>query len=432
MRGESAAMLTHRNRRLLLALALLLLAGAAAWVWTRAPAVPVVQARLAPLVQTVVVSARAASPTRVFLGATLTARVGAVPQREGAALQAGQLVVQLEDAEWAAALQQAEAVLAGARARLLGQQQLTVPVASQQSAQAEANAAAAIRERERSEALFAQGFIGQARLDEVRRAAEVAQAQWRAARMQQQANESGAELTQVQVRVREAEAGVAAARARLAQARVVAPAAALLLQRLVEPGQIVQPGTRLAELALRQAPQLLALVDEKFLGRLALGQTASALADAYPGRPFEARVASIAPLVDAQRGAVEVKFALPAPPDFLRDDLTVSVEIVTARRERALVVPAEALRGPQTLHVLRDGRIEARAVQTGVRGVSEVEVLHGLREGEQVVLDATRQPGQRARPQPEPEGARAARAALAGSSGQGGQGLGGAMQAVGR
>ncbi len=426
-------MLTQRHRLLLaLALLLLLLAGAAAFAWMRAPAVPVVQARRVPLVQTVVVSARVASPTRVFLGATLTGRVAAVPRREGAALQAGELVVQLEDAEWAAALQQAEAALASARAGLLVQQQLAVPVAAQQSAQAEANAAAAARERERSEALFAQGFIGQARLDEVRRVAEVGQAQWRAARTQQQANESGAELAQVQLRVREAEAGVAAARARLAQARVLAPAPALLLQRLVEPGQIVQPGTRVAELALRQPAELVALVDEKFLGRLAVGQGASVLADAYPARPFPARIASIAPLVDAQRGAIEVKFALPDPPDFLRDDLTVSVEIVTARREQTLVVPAEALRGPQTLLVLDDGRIEARAVRTGVRGVSDIEVLQGLREGEQVVLDATRQPGQRARPLQERGPVGADTAAPAGSSAQAGQGVGSALQAIGR
>ena len=268
----------------------------------------------------------------------------------------------------------------------------------QQLLQARANAEAAERERVRSEALFAQGFIGQARLDEARRAAEVAQSQRRAAEAQQAANVQGSELAQVRARVQEAEAALAAARARLAQSRVLAPAAAVLLQRLAEPGQIVQPGTRLAELALRQPPQLVAQVDEKFLGQLAVGQVASVLADAYPGRPFEARVASIAPLVDAQRGAVEVKLALPAPPDFLRDDLTVSVEIATARRERALVLPAEALRPGGVVLVLAEGRIASRTVKTGLRSLAEVEVMDGLREGDQVVLDGTWPPGTRARP----------------------------------
>lgn len=398
-------------------------AAAAAVAWLRVPAVPVAEVRLAPLVQTVVVSARVASPVRVFLGSTVTGRVAEVPLREGALLQAGDLVVRLEDAEWTAAERQAEAALASARARLRGQQALTVPLATQQLLQARANAEAAERERLRSEALFAQGFIGQARLDEARRAAEVAQAQRRAAEAQQAANAEGSELEQVRARVQEAEAALAAARARLAQSRVLAPAAALLLQRLVEPGQIVQPGTRLAELALRQPPQLVAQVDEKFLGQLAIGQSAGVVADAYPGRPFEARVASIAPVVDAQRGAVEVKLALPAPPEFLRDDLTVSVEIATARRERALVLPAEALRQGAVVQVLADGRIETRRVKTGLRSLTEVEVTEGLREGEQVVVDGAWPPGTRAR-----AGARPA--AAEGRAGS--DGAAAAAQAMGR
>lgn len=420
-------MLTHPRRRLLLGLALVLVLAAAiaALAW-RAPLVPVAVVRSAPLLQTVVVSARVASPTRVFVGSTLTGRVARFTPREGALLQAGDEVLQLDDAEWAAALQQAQVALARARARLQAQQQLTLPLAAQQQVQAQANADAAARELARSQALFTQGFIGQARLDEVRRAAEVARSQWQAAQAQERANADGPERAQAQLQVQEAEAALQAAQVRLAQARIRAPAPALLLQRLVEPGQIVQPGTRVAELALRQAPQLVALVDEKFLGQLALGQHASVLADAYPGQPFAARVASIAPLVDAARGAVEVKFALPEPPPFVRNDLTVSVEIVTAQRERTLVIPAEALRAPQTVHVLTEGRIEARTVQTGVRSVSELEVLQGLRAGEQVVLDGQRRPGQRARAQIEDAGGHAAASRAAG------QGVTGAMQAIGR
>lgn len=417
-------MLTHRRHLLLAVLALVVTAVAVA-LWWRAPAVAVVPAREAPLVQTVVVSARVASPTRVFLGSTLTGRVARFPQREGAQLAAGELVVGLEDAEWAAALRQAEAALDSARARLQGQQQLALPLAAQQLAQARANADAAERERARHQALFEQGFIGQARLDEALRAAEVAQAQLRSAQAQQAANESGSELAQAQLRVREAQAARELAQARLAQARVLSPAPAVLLQRLVEPGQIVQPGTRLAELALQEPPQLVALVDEKFLGRLSPGQPASVVADAYPEQVFEARIASIAPVVDSQRGSVEVKFALPAPPPFLRDDLTVSVEIVTARRERTLVIPAEGLRTPSTVHVLDQGRIVARHVQTGVRGVSEIEVLQGLREGELVVLDGSLEPGARARaartPAPSPGNGRAMA-----------EGVSGAVQAIGR
>jgi HlyD family secretion protein len=72
-------------------------------------------------------------------------------------------------------------------------------------------------------------------------------------------------------------------------------------------------------------------------------------------------VLSIAPAVDAQRGAIEVKFALEhLAPAFLREDMTLSVEVETARRERALVLPQAALRGPPagdaaSVLVLQDG-----------------------------------------------------------------------------
>lgn len=363
----------------------------------RAPEVPVAQATRQALVQTVVLSARMASPTRVFVGSTVTGRVAGVTRREGDALRSGEPVVVLEDAEWRAAVRQAEAALASAEARLASQRGLAAPVATQQLLQARATAEAAQRERERQESLFQQGFIGQSRLDEARRAAEVAQSALRAAEVQDQAQRSGPELLQAQTRVAEARAALDGAQARLAQARIVAPADAVLLQRLVEPGQIVQPGTRLAELALREPPELVAQLDEKFLGQVAPGQPASVVADAYPAQRFSARVARLAPLVDAQRGSVELKLAVPQPPAFLRDDLTVSVEIVTGEKPQALVVPSDALRAGPAVLVLADGRTVLKPVKLGLRSLTQVEVTEGLQPGDTVVLDARVGTGQRAR-----------------------------------
>ena len=112
----------------------------------------------------------------------------------------------------------------------------------------------------------------------------------------------------------------------------------------------------------------MAPVDERFLDQLQTGQVARVVADAFAGQPLAARVLSIAPSVDAQRGAIEVKLTLDAPaPAFLREDMTVSVEVETARRERALVVPVSALRGDEgagpAVWVARDGRVEVRRDQ---------------------------------------------------------------------
>jgi HlyD family secretion protein len=204
--------------------------------------------------------------------------------------------------------------------------------------------------------------------------------------------DSGTEVVQAQAQLQLADAGIAAAQARLAQTRLRAPADAQVLVRAVEPGQIVQPGKVLLTLALQGPTLLTAQVDERFLDQLALEQPAAVVADAYPGRRFAARVRSIAPSVDPQRGAIEVKFALVGDaPTFLREDMTLSIEVETGRRARALVVPIAALTPGvdptrATLRVVQDGRIEEREVRLGLRTLGAAEVRAGLSDGEEVLL----------------------------------------------
>ena len=413
--------------RLIGALAIVAVLGAAAWFGGLGRAMPAesVAVREAPLVRSVVVAGRVASESRVFLGSTVTGRIASVRVREGARLRAGDLVVQLDDAEQQATLRQAEAALASAQARLDSQRGVTAAVAEQQAAQARANAEAAERELQRHESLFRQGFIGQARLDEVRRAAAVAASQRDAARVQAQAQAQGTELAQAQARLAEAQAAVELARSRLALTRIVAPADGTVLVRAAEPGQIVQPGARLVEMSLSGPVQLVAQVDEKFLSQLAVGQPAEVVADAFPGQKLAARVLSIAPGVDAQRGSVEVKFTPETVPAFLKNDMTLSIEVVTARKDRTLVLPAEAVRAGSQVLVPRDGRAVAQPVRTGIRTLETVEVLAGLKADELVITDPRVVPGQRVRAVPRASSSRADGSAL-------GEGLNSAIQAWGR
>jgi HlyD family secretion protein len=158
-------------------------------------------------------------------------------------------------------------------------------------------------------------------------------------------------------------------------------------------------------LALAGPTQLVAQVDERFLDQLQAGQRAMVVADAYPSERFAARVLSIAPLVDAQRGAVEVKFTLEQqPPAFLREDMTLSVELETGRRERALVLPLTALRGQgadnrASVLVAQEGRVQERSVHLGLRTLDAVEVSQGLTAGDVVLVGRALPPGARVRPQ---------------------------------
>jgi HlyD family secretion protein len=372
------------------------------WWITRAATVPAVSVRIAPLVRTLQFSARVATLSRVDLGSTLTGRVVQVAVLEGAQVKQGDVLIRLESDELNAALAQAQASERQAAARLAGLRSTGRSTAQSAVAQANSVLVAAQADFERTQALVVKGFLSEARLDEVKRAVAVAQAQLAGAQAQRLANaEQGTDVAQAQAQLALAGSATVAARARLAQSVLTAPSDAKVLTRLVEPGQIVQPGRALLSLALVGPTQLVAQVDERYLEQLLVGQAATALADAYPDQRFNARIQSIAPLVDAQRGAIEVKFSLLQQPlAFLREDMTLSVEVETARRERALVLPVNALRGNESTNsamvwIEHGGRVEERKVRLGLRTLSAVEVLEGLTEGDLVLLGMTPQLGRR-------------------------------------
>lgn len=365
-------------------------------------AVDVVPATTTRLKQSVVVSGRVLAPAKVAIGATITGRIASVAVDDGDRVAAGQVVVVLESDELTAALAQAQSSVRAAESRIRQWRSVGAPNAREQLAQAEANARLAQSEHARQSALFAQGFIGQARLDESRRSLSVAQSQLAAARSTAEANrDDGAERQILEDQLATARAARDAAAAKLAQTRIVAPAAGVVLERSAEPGDIAQPGRTAMTLALDGATRLVAPIDEKNLAVLKPGQAARVSADAFPATRFDAVLDTLSPGIDVQRGTVEAKFRVPAPPPFLRSDMTVSIDIAVADQESALVVPAAALReasSPEpSVLVLRDGVAARAGVKIGARTSSQVEILAGLAAGDLVITESTVAPGDRVR-----------------------------------
>jgi len=382
-----------------LALAVLAIAAAAVLAW-QGTAVEVVRARAARLTQTVVVSGRVLAPARVDIGATITGRVQAVKIDEGSHVKADQVLIELERAELAAALAQAAAAEQAAATRIGQWRDVASVSAREQLAQAEANYRSVERDTARQEQLFGQGFIGESRLDESRRALIVAKSQYETARVVSAANApTGVDRRLLDDQLAQARAAKETAAAKLAQTVLRAPAAGVVLDRTVEPGDIVQPGKRLLALALDGEVRLTALIDEKNLALLRLGQRALVSADAFPNQRFGAELSYLSPGIDVQRGTVEAKFAVPAPPPFLRSDMTVSIDIEVADRADGLVIPAAAVRELQSRQpsvlVVRDGRAAQQPVQIGARTAEQVEVLSGLAAGAEIVMTPGIAPGVR-------------------------------------
>lgn len=343
------------------------------------------------IVQTVIVSGRVLPPSRISVGSMVAGVVRSIAVKEGDHVQAGELLVQLDDTEAQAAVAAARAGLQQARARLRQLKHITGPVARQVHLQADANLELARLSFERQVALARKGSTPVAQLDESRRALAIAQSQHDATEAQAHGSgPRGAEHALALAAYAQAAASVAQAEARAAQARITAATAATVLTRAVEPGELVQPGRAMLVLARDGETLLTVQPDEKNLAELRLNQPARASADAFPDQHFAAVVSYIAPSVDPQRGTIEVRFTVADPPAYLRPDMTVSVNIEVGRKPAALVVPKEAVQelGVQRswVFVLRGRHVEKRGVELGLRDERLIELRSGLGEDEQVVL----------------------------------------------
>jgi HlyD family secretion protein len=371
-------------------LALLVLALLFGPRWLSGPQVPVAVVTQRDFVQTVVASGRVETPHRVELGVQIAGTVLRVPVVEGQTVAAGTLLVELEASELRATAAQAAQAVQQARARVRQLREVQSPGAEQNLRVAQANLETAQRALERSRQLRLQGFISQAAQDESARAERVAGAQVATAQQQLAgARPAGSDSALAQATLAQAEAAADAAQARLGYAYVRAPLAGTLISRNVEPGAAVQTGKVLMVLSPAGPTQLVVQIDERNLRLLLVGQAALASADAYPSERFAAQLAYINPGIDAGRGAVEVKLRVPQPPAYLKQDMTISIDIDVARRQQAVLVPTNSLHDADSARpwVLKvDGRHARRQqVQLGLRSDGVAEVLQGLRAGDRVV-----------------------------------------------
>jgi HlyD family secretion protein len=369
----------------------------------RGVAVDVVPVQPQSLEQTILASGRIMSPARVEIGSVITGRVARVLVHEGDRVVAGQVLIELETHELAAALRQAEASEQHARTRLATVSEVGLVTAEKALAQAKTTLDWTERELQRGRPLFADGIMSQAKFEDIERAYRIAKSQYEAARTQMDSQtNTGAQSREAAARLSEATAARELAAAKLAQASLRASEASTVLTRQVEPGDIVQPGKKLLTLATIGETRISAQIDEKNLPYLKIGNTAVASADAFPDIPFTAELYYLAPSIDVGRGTVEARFRVLEPPPHLRADMTLSVEIRAAQKAQAIVLPVDAVRGSvsgkPTVLTVRDGKAVSQSVAVGLKAEKTVEILHGVQAGEQVIVSTTVAPGTRVRP----------------------------------
>jgi multidrug efflux pump subunit AcrA (membrane-fusion protein) len=315
------------------------------------------------------------------LSARVTASVVTLGADQGDRVRAGQMLAVLDDRD-----------LAARKAVTLAQQETlrrNIDAAQASLAKADAELRLARSRHRRDGDLVAKGYVSQAAMDASTAALHTAEASVDNARAALAARESEMRSLAHELRIAEAV---------LSHAHVAAPIGGIVIQRSVEVGNTVVPGSPLFRLADPASLWVTMRVDEAMLARLAEGQKAALTLRS--GESLAGKVARIALQSDAATRELDVDIAFDTPPQRFAIDQEAQVSI-EAGEESGVVVPPGAIvqqRGAQYVLVVREGQAQLQAVTTGASDAQRVVVRAGLAAGDTVVArPAGVKPGARVR-----------------------------------
>lgn len=371
-------LLVIRYKPWIMIILLVLVVSFATYRWWQGSLLPSYEVVSSPLIQTVVASGRVEKVSRTQIGSEITGVVLERLVQEGDRVSRGDVLLVLKSDEISAQVRQAEAELKELATTRRPQAEVDLANAKVQLEQAQREAL-----RRRNTEL---GILSAEEREKSIEAERLARNNLESARLKV-ASLAPDKVEETKLRER-----LAALQAQLAKTKIRAEVSGIILTRNVEPGDLVQPSQTLFTIALDGATEIRVPFDERNLPLLALQQKAAVIADAYPDQPFPAHINFIAPSIDAQRGTVDVRLTVDPVPDFLRQDMTVSVNVETNQRERTLVIPNDALSsisGNKAMVILvRDRKIQRHPITLGLRGLVMSEVVAGLKEGDHVLTDA--------------------------------------------
>lgn len=360
------------------------------------------------LVATVAASGNVRARRSVDISSDIMGRVAELTVDEGDEVEAGEVLLRLDPAQYRAAVARSRAALSQAEA---------------QAAQQQANVLRAQREDRRVRELSSRDstLVSRQQLEEAETSLEVARAQ----------------LTAAEHGVEQARASLAEAEDQLSRTVIRAPIAGTVTRLNIEEGETAvvgtmnNPGSLLLTVSDLSVVEALVEVDETDIPRLSLGDSAMVEIDAYPDKAFAGTVtrignSAVRPPASAagsgQAAAInfQVVVTLEDPPVLLRPDLSATADIVTAVRPGTLAIPIVALtvrerpRGGSTgeeagadggggigtaatstdvegVFVVRDGRAAFRPVTVGIASQEYFEILSGVSAGDTVVAGPYRQ-----------------------------------------
>ena len=320
---------------------------------------------------------------KVDLSANVMGQVINLAVREGDVVKKGDFLLQIDQKQLAATARSADAALQA--------------VFSDRDA-AKAMAVAADQDFQRAQKNFDQRIIPRADLD----------------RAQSGRDSARANVMALEQRISQARENLNAARDTLSKTTMRAPMAGIVTALPVEEGEVAvigtmnNAGTVLMTIADMSVVEAVMEVDETDVPSVKVGQRATVTIDAYPNKTFTGLVTEVASSPIKRNGIgggssteavnFEVKIQIENPPAGVRPGFSASADIITGTRPKALAIPIQALvvrekpgstvgkpQDEEGLFVVRNGTVKFEKVTTGLSGDSQIEIVSGAREGEQIV-----------------------------------------------
>src|SRR6185312_4445444 len=325
------------------------------------------------------------------------ATVNKVLVKEGDHVKAGQLLVELDDADARSQAAHALAQLRAAEAALSGikaggtQEELLTSRADLTKAQAERDEAQ--RNLQAIQQLQQSGGASPAEVEAAQNRLKKAEADLQLLQAKAKDRYSSPEVAKVEASAAEARAAYAAAQDLLQHSNVRAPFAGTVYQLPVRPGAYVNAGELLVQVANLEKVRVRAFVDEPEIGRLAKGQKVEIKWDAIPGRTWEGTLTRVPTSVTmvGTRTVGEITSEVDNADRKLLPNVNVNVSIIAARHDNALTVSREAVHdvdGKRYVYKIVNDKILAQEVQTGLSSLTRVEVVKGIPEGALIALGA--------------------------------------------
>jgi len=342
--------------------------------------VKIVAARRGNLVIKLRSPAEAAADKKIILKAEVSGRIKSLKVKEGKRVQEGDLLVELDDEEYALRFERAEAI----RLRYLSEMFLEMQFAGspvELDPKALGRAQESEQELQRASSLFERRLLSKEALETAKKKHELVLIETGLKKEAVQASAKG--LTQAEIDVKMALLD-------LSKTRIRAPFSGVITGIRVSPQETVSAGRDLFTLVNISPVRVLARVLESEAGKIRTGQEAELRFIAYPGRIFRGKVDAVSPVIDPQDKTSEVQIIVENREEEIKPGMHAEAEIAAEIYQDRLIVPQEALLvrgGKKLVFVAVGGLAKWRYIEVGLENEKYAEVLAGIKEGEMVISE---------------------------------------------